>query len=302
MSKNKATTTTASPTPEPDASTALAPVDSADELADLGHELDDAGDGLGEIDRDDIRIPSRMLNCRRLDENKRPIPDDVYYDTVTQTQSREIRAAFVLRHKAKRYDYYDNEAKRTRLVCRSSDRITGTLNHDDGSTSTRPCKGCPDDQWYTDDEGKRRKHCSPVSNMFAVDLATRQPFVVRYKRTSLPALKTYLQRYHLGRRPLAGRMGNYPLYVFELVLGAQMSHDGTHAIPVLTKVGRLPLDVIKGLEQSSKALEEYVRSGSNLERIDDADTSDSGDTSFDPDSFKSNEPGDKYVDNDKAKD
>lgn len=301
MSKNKAASPT--PTPEPVEASALAPVDSADELAGLGLD-DDAGDGLGEIDRDDIRISSRMLNCRKLDENKRPIPDDVYYDTVTQATTREIRAAFVLRHKAKRYDYYDNEAKRTRLVCRSSDRITGTLNNDDGSTSTRPCKGCPDDQWYTDDEGKRRKHCSPVSNMFAVDLATRQPFVVRYKRTSLPALKTYLQRYHLGRRPLAGRMGNYPLYVFELTLGAQMSNDGTHAIPVLTKVGRLPLDVIKGLEQSSKALEEYyVRSESNLERIDDADTSDSGDTSFDPDSFgKSNEPGDKYVDTDKAKD
>jgi hypothetical protein len=221
------------------AAEALAPVSTpttsgADELAGLDMPTD-ADDGLGEASGEDLKIATKLLNMKGVGADGRKIPEDEFYDTIDQNTVRELDAVFLYLHKTNLYSVYDNAEGRTKTVCRSFDRVTGTM--DDGTE--RPCKGCPDDQWYTED-GKRRKNCGPVYNVAALDRSTRMPFWFRFKRTSLPVFKQHLQRHHLGRRVVNGKRENYPLYAFQVTLRAKMSDDGKYALPLIERGNVLP--------------------------------------------------------------
>jgi hypothetical protein len=235
----------------PEGSAALATA-AHDELAGIGMDFED--DGLSQVGPEDIRIAAKVLNMKGVDEKGRKLPEDAYYDTVDETVKEKIDAVFLHMHKSHLYSFYDQAESRMRIVCRSFDREMGTM--DDGTR--RPCKGCPDAEWRTE-EGKRTRNCSPVSNMFAIDRDTGLPFVVRYKRTSLPIIQSYLQKHHIGRRVLAGgKRVNYPLYCFQVELSCKMSDDGKYALPVITRGPVLSEQEILAHAENARTLRESV--------------------------------------------
>jgi hypothetical protein len=278
MSKSKAA---AVPTPGPAAPSGggsqLTTV-THDELA--GLDMDFGDDGLGQIDREDIKIAAYVLNMKGKGPDGRPLPIDAYYNTVDETQKLRVNAVFLYLHKTHLYSKWNEGEKRTDIVCRSYDRITGTMQ--DGTT--RPCKGCPDFEWRKNAEGKRVRPCGPVYNMFAADRDASRPFVVRFRRTSLPVLKSYLQKHHIGRRIVRGVQSNYPLHVFAVELGAKLSDNGNYAIPTLTRGARLDEAEIAVWRDNAATLREQV-----IPLLDHVETSaaaregdsDEGDTSFD---------------------
>lgn len=226
-----------------------------DELATAGLVVaDDADDGLGEASGEDLKIATKVFNMKGLDENGRQIPADTFYDTVDQTTADELDAVLLYLHKTNVYSYYDNAEGRTRTVCRSWDRVTGTLEADG---SQRPCAGCSDDQWYTED-GKRRKNCGPVYNVAGLDRRSQMPFWMRFKRTSLPPFKQHLQRHHLGRRVVAGKRLNYPLYAFGVKLRCVMSDDGKYALPVIERGDVLAQAEFDQCREAAAAIRENV--------------------------------------------
>lgn len=215
------------------ATDALAPMTptAPDELAQAGLVVaDDADDGLGEAGAEDIRIATKVWNMKGVGADGRKIPEDEFYDTIDQTTTPTLDAVLLYLHKTNLYSEYDNTEGKNRIVCRSFDRVTGTMENG----TTRPCAGCPDDQWYTDG-GKRRKHCGPVYNVAALDRTSQLPFWLRFKRTSLPVFKQHLQKHHLGRRVVGRDRRNYPLYAFGVTLRCRMSDDGKYALPVIER-------------------------------------------------------------------
>lgn len=253
-------------------STSLAPIApptaAGDELAgyaDQGLDLE-GNDGLGETDAQDFRIPSRTLNMKGLGPDGRSIPKDMWYDTLAETLSPEIAAVFIDLHKRNVWSEWNQGEGRSQIICRSDDRVTGTMSD---SGERRPCKGCPDAQWQTLPNGKRGVHCGPVYDVFALDRATLQPFVVRFKRTSLPVIRQHLQRHHLGVRRTPRGMANYPLYAFEVRMTTVMSTDGNYASPVLTRGVVLSVEDMKTAQVTAQSLREYV-----LPRLAQLDTED----------------------------
>lgn len=239
----------------------LATVDELDGL-DLG---DDADDGLGEVDRDDVRIAALAFNVKRTGKDGRAIPPDVFYNTVDEHAVDHVDAAFLLLNKTNQYARFDNSKNENETICRSSDRVTGTMH--DGTK--RPCEGCPDTVWYTNGEGKRACNCAVVYNVFGVDRATEQLFVIRFKKTSLGAIKSHLQKHHIGRRVVGGKRSNYPLYAFGVKLTLKMVGTKiTWAVPVIERTGVLSPDMIRMCAESTKVLHEQV--GAIVERAEQA--------------------------------
>lgn len=250
-----------------------------DELAALDVAAD-AEDGLSEANSEDLKIASKVFNMKGKDANGRQIPADVFYDTIDLTVKLTLHAVLLYLHKTNVYSVYDNADSRTRVVCRSFDRVTGTLQ-DTGQQ--RPCKGCPDDQWYTED-GKRRKNCGPVYNVAGIDRENSMPFWIRFKRTSLPVIKSHLQRHHLGRRIVQGQRVNYPLFAFGVELSCTMSDDGKYALPVIQRGEVLPSAEMASAREAAAAFRENVipmlsASEAQVEAVGAVDTS------FDPESF-----------------
>lgn len=277
----------------PPEGTAIAPASAThDELAVLG-DMQFDNDGLDEIDNTDIRIAAKVFNFKGVDAKGRKIPEDAFYDTVDETVKEKLDAAFLHLHKSNLYSVYDNSESRTRIVCRSYDRKTGTM--DDGTE--RKCEGCPDAVWRTED-GKRTRNCGPVYNMFGVDRETQLPFVIRFKRTSLPVIKSYLQKHHIGRRIVKGKRDNYPLFCFRAELSCKMSDDNKYALPVLTRGEVLGPDEIKSHAENAKFLRENMFG--LLEKTEEqVAASEAPDTTFDPDKF-GGETGNDFVDSSPA--
>lgn len=263
---------------------ATPPTTMLDELATAGIVVpDDADDGLGEASGEDLKIASKVFNMKGVGPDGRQIPADAFYDTVDETVVDTLDAVLLYLHKTNVYSWYDNAENRTKVECRSWDRVTGTMA--DGTT--RPCAGCPDDQWYTED-GKRRKNCGPVYNVAGVDRATQMPFWMRFKRTSLPIFKQHMQRHHLKRRIVNGTRSNYPLYSFAVKLSCVMSDDGKYALPVIERGAVLEQAEFDQCRESAAAIRENViplLTASDAQA--DAATGGGGDpdTSFDPSTF-----------------
>ena len=253
-----------------------------DELAEAGIELDaDAEDGLSEASGEDLKIASKVFNMKGKGADGRKIPEDAFYDTIDQTVKDRINAVFLYLHKSNVYSYYDNEDSRTVIVCRSFDRVTGTLEE---TGEQRPCKGCPDDEWRTEG-GKRKKNCGAVYNVASLDRDTSMPFWLRFKRTSLPVIKTHLQRHHLGRRIVQGKRVNYPLFAFAVDLSCTMSDDGKYALPVIQRGQVLSSGEMHTCREAAAAIKENVIPMLTASDAQVADTVRDADTSFDPETF-----------------
>jgi len=259
-----------------------------DELAELG-DVDLGDDGLGQVDREDIRIAAYTLNMKGKGADGRPYPIDAYYNTVDETTKLRVNAAFLHLHKTNMWSRYNELERRSDIKCRSYDRVTGTM--DNGTQ--RPCAGCPDAEWRRDAEGKRTRNCSPVYNLFAFDRDAQIPFVTRYKRTALPVIKAHLQKHHIGRRIVRGVRSNYPLHVFAVELSARLSDNGNYALPVIARGAVLARAEVEFLRDNARTLREqvipilsHVESNVAASGAGDAgDVVDEGDTSFEPEKY-----------------
>lgn len=241
-------------------------------------------DGLEEIDSSDYKIPALVLNTKATDSNGRSIPADKFFNTVDETAVDTVDAALCLLHKTNMWSVRDDATGKSEIKCRSFDRIQGTM--DNGTI--RPCEGCPDAKWRTDEKtGKRKKNCDTVFNVFAVDRSTNMPFVIRFKKTSTKEIESHLQKHHLGRRLIAGKRFNYPLYSFAVKISAKMKTKGkdSWAVPVLEKGATLAPDEIEAHAANTTELKKSMRSV--LERIETQAEARSAveDTSFDTDKY-----------------
>ncbi len=287
MSKpNKATPAADVPQAATGAQLALA---THDELAELGMSDAELGDdGLAQVDRDDIKIPAYALNVKGKGPDGRPLDFSAYYNTVDETRKLKVNAAFLHLHKSNLYSKWNESQNKTDVLCRSYDRKVGTWVADGHE---RRCEGCQDAEWRRNAEGKRTRNCSPVYNVFAVDRDTSTPFVIRYKRTALPVIKTYLQKHHIGRRVVKGVRSNYPLHVFQCELTSTMSDNGNYAIPIVTRGPVLPAEEIKALAENAKTLREQVLPIlSHVEaQAEASESAADGDTSFEPEKYAADE-------------
>lgn len=270
---------------------------SSGEAVDLlaGHGLDDLEtDGLEEIDQDDIKIPAKVFNFKGQDQDGDPIPANRFFDTIAEETQREIDCALLTFHKTNEWREYDQEKEQSIVRCRSVDRVAGVM---DGGAE-RKCAGCPDAQWAVID-GKRTRRCGPVYNVVGVERLTRQPFIVRFKRTSLTPFQTYLNRYFMGKRIVGGKRQNYPLFAFPTKIALKMDPGGKYAFPVFeTELDAgnrpipLPAEEIRAHAESAAFYREAVLPV--LNRISDQDAGGDAPTSsseaINPDEFSDDAP------------
>lgn len=261
-----------------------------DELA--GLDLDFEADGLGEVGGEDIRIPKKLFNLsgKKGDVLVRP---DQWFDNVEETVADELDLAMVDLTKSNLWQVYDDAEGRNATFCRSYDRITGVMQATKGPLmegQERPCKGCPQSQWRTDDKGKRNRECGPAYDVLAVDRAAGQPCVIRFKRTSLSVIKAYLNRHHINKRVVNGRRASYPLFVFQVTASLEMGDNGKYALPVLTRGDVLTPAEIKAHEETAKVwretiLDDFRRSADAGEEERSADATGGGSEGHDASDF-----------------
>lgn len=271
-------------------STELATVDPAATSALVTHDeldgLDDYGDdGLSQVDGDDLKLSLKIWNMKGIDPvTKRQIPADVFFDTVTETTSEHLDVVLLDLRKSREWREFLEAEKKSVIHCRSADRITGTM--EDGTQ--RYCEGCPEAQWATTDEGKRKQRCGPVYSVAAVEVETQQLCVLRFKSTSLSVIKAHLNRHHLGRRVVAGQRKNYPLFAFKVRLSLKMDSGGLYALPSIERTGICSPDLIRSAAESAKFYRDTL--SKHLDKLAERDVEPAadaggGDTSFDPSQF-----------------
>lgn len=268
-------------------SEALAKVDANDELAVMLDEQELATDGLEEIDGSDIKIASKVFNMKGVDAAGDPIPPNVFYDTIDETTTKELRLVILSLHKTREWSAYDEAQEKNVRHCWSPDRKEGRLQ----SGERRSCSGCPDAQWRSVD-GKRNRNCGDVFNLVSIDLETQTPCVLRCKRTSLKPIELYLNKYFIGRRPLkAGGRGNYPLFAFESHVALEMV-GGKYSVPIFRRGPVRSAEQIRASAEESTFYREVVMP--ELERLSAQDVGEGSavglDTSFNPSDFVDEAP------------
>jgi hypothetical protein len=223
------------------AGTSLATVDgaalataSADEFAVLNG-LDLESDGLDEVGNEDFKIALKVWNFKGTTPDGEPVLPNQFFDTIDETVKKELNLVFLTLHKSKEWREYLEAEGKARVRCRSNDRAMGTM--EDGTE--RPCQGCPDAQWRTDEKGKRGRNCGDVYGVVAIDMDTHQPATLRFKRTSLPVIQSHLQKHHIGKRVVAGQRLNVPLFQYAGRATLKMSDDKKYSIPVLERLAMI---------------------------------------------------------------
>lgn len=266
---------------------ALAVLEGNDELAGVLGDLELDTDGLEETDGSDRRISALVFNFKGTTPDGEPIPANAFFDTVTEEVSKKKRLALLTVHKSNAWSEFDQAEGRTKMRCRSWDRVTGEM--EDGRR--RSCDGCPDKQWRRDpDTGKRSRNCADVHNVVAVDLDDGQPKIIRCKKTSERPWKDYLNRHFFGKRIVNGVRKNFPLFARETVLSLEMVKGGanTYAVPKFEPGQVFSKEEIVFFAESARAYREVhlddvrkVAEGAP----DDGDAPESDPASFDPNEF-----------------
>ena len=286
--------TTAASDPAPDVPTsALVRVPSSDEastlaaLADAGIELG-GDDGLSEVALGDLRTPKQIFNLSRADGVQR-ITKDQFLNTVTRAVSDRLELVLLDMHKTHLYEVYDGN--RNVKYCTSFDRVTGIWQAETGLPlgTERPCKGCPDQVWRTVQDaqsGKKRRMqpCCEVWNVAAFDMQAQEVVMLAFKKTSLGAIKTYVQTHHVNRLVVPGRRpSNIPLCVYRVDVSLEMDKSGNHAVPKFGQPSRLSTSDMRMMHETALGVRETF-----AQRLQAADESarhdvaaDDGDTSFD---------------------
>lgn len=227
-------------------------------LAELSGFFDDVTiNGMEEVGNDDLKIPSKIWNMKGLDEQGKKIPQDTFYDTITEEIQDTVKCVLLLTQKSNRYDYFDNDKDETVLVCSSSDMKTGTMREDGG---VRPCEDCPDSGWFKDENGKPKRKCGPVHTVVAIEKHNQRPFIVRFKKTGLKPFRNHLQKHHWGARVDAeGNRKHIPMFAYECVLSLENHESGKYALPVLNCGNILSREAIMKMAQSAKDYREMMQ-------------------------------------------
>lgn len=250
--------------------------DAGDKLAGYDAPLE-SDDGLGGVSASDIKLANLAPNVKKLDKTGRQVPADVLYNSLDESARSEVNAVFLLRRKSNDYSRFVEADSRYERVCSSRDQVTGIMH--DGTR--RPCHGCPDAEWRTAADGKRSRNCSEIHRIIGVDRDSQQLFSMRFRRTSLPVLEQHLAKHHIGRRIVANKRGNYPLYAFGVKLGAKMAGPkATYALPTIEHTGTLPAEEFTMCKASSEALAAQIDQVLDHAERSDADDSQGGDASF----------------------
>lgn len=266
-----------------------APIAIVDELNGIMG-VDGFDDGLGEIEASDVKLAALVFNMKGVDRSGDPIAPNVFFNTLEETTTKKVSLVLLQLHKSHHYSEFDNAKNETVTHCRSFDRVTGTMA--DGGT--RACNGCPHQEWRSV-EGKRKRDCAEVWNMFGVDRNTQTPVVIRFKKTSQPAIKDYLNKFHIGKRiaVVGGKQKrvNMPLFAFTCEASLKMDDTGKYAVPVLERGEVLPKEEIQAYAVESENVRAYMEKalGQVEAKVTAAEGgSGEGDASFDTDAFKGN--------------
>lgn len=226
--------------------TALATIDADAALAELSDFFDEVGvDGLEDFSGEDIKLAVLLWNLRpnTKDKSGEGMRKDRFFNTVTEESCDSIDLVFLVSKKTKRYDRFDNALDKTIVLCESRDRITGTTRaHPDIAENTeRPCKGCPDDGWFTNADGNPVRRCGEVHNLVAIERLTQRPIAIRFKKTGLKPWRQYASAYHYGGRVKLDKSGrkvraNVPLFCYVVRLSLKLAENGNYATPIFEPV------------------------------------------------------------------
>lgn len=226
--------------------------------------------GLEEVDAEDLRFAVKVWNMRsQRPDGQGLFQVNEFFDTLTETTSKELNCVFVTLHKTNDYSYYDNDKSETVRVCTSYDRQHGTLRVVHPYTKqpeglVRACETCPDAQWRKDDKGKNVKNCSTVYGVIAIELDAGgnpvAPFMIRFKRTSLAAFKNHMQKHHIKRRRdnKTGRMVDVPLFAYPVRITLQADPKGQFATPVIERGELLSRDFVMHCADRAKDYREMA--------------------------------------------
>lgn len=302
MAKTATATTKTDTAPTASENAALAtPTPSALVGTDVLGGLDLGGTtGLEETDASDFRLASITLNFSKKIGDDVP-PKSAWVNTVTEEVSKDKTVVLLVLHKSRAWSEFV-QGEGTKRHCSSWDMKTGTMENG----TQRPCEGCPDAQWRTEN-GKRSRRCGEIHNVVALERATGDLVMIRAKKTGLDPWKTFLNKFFLGKRVVDGKRTNVPLFAFETKLSAetQESKSGTYAVPVFDLVrdanGRpnvLAPEELRYFAETARGVRElYLDRVREVADGDDAH-SDAGaaDTSFE---YGAN-AGDRFADPNKA--
>jgi hypothetical protein len=256
------------PTGNGHAALAASPEDDPAALAELLDSFDFGdNDGLKETDAEDLRLPVIVWNMKGRDERTQKLRQlDEFYDTLNETYTKELRCAFIHLHKTNAFTRFNQESNANVIHCSSNNRVIGRLRtvHPDlgiAEGTERPCESCPDKDWYRNEKGKNVRNCDTVYAVFGVhldpDLKPTEGFLLRFKRTALPAFKAHMQRHHLNKRPLPnGKRGNVPLFAFEVTMRLEVDKGGNFAVPVIERGRVLPRATLVHLAEELKFFSE----------------------------------------------
>ena len=188
--------------------------------------------GTEEMGAEDVRLPTWLLNSKKEDASTgRACPEDVFWNTVTETGKERLRLVILSNHKSR---IWREEDANNELVirCRSWDTVEGETD----SGERRRCAGCPDYQWRTDEKGKRFRRCTDVHNILAMDRETREIGVLKVKTTAIRGWRDYYQQFFHKKRakkvvdPKTGKtktaIVDVPFFAAETVVEAMKKTGG----------------------------------------------------------------------------
>lgn len=253
-------------------------VNALSELSDFFDSVDI--DGMEEVGGEDIKLAVKLFNMGGLDAGGNQRRKNTFFDNLTEETQETIGCVFLITQKTHRWDEYDNDKKKTNVLCDSPDRISGKLRE---NGEIRPCKDCPDTGWFNDEDGKPFKKCGEVHNVVSIERLTQRPFLIRFKKTALKAWRNYLMQNHYGARRTANGRGNIPLFAFECHLSTKMDDSGNFALPVFERGQVLTKDEMNNMYENAKGylemMAEVVKHADVVESKHTADERDSGLTS-----------------------
>lgn len=276
--------------PDPTLRSALVRASSADDaavLAMLGEAgIDTSASGLSEVELTDLKTPYKLWNLKKADGVAR-IAQDQFLDTLDRAVSNQLNLVLLDVHKTHLYERFNSKEQRNETQCKSFDRITGIWQADG---HPRPCKGCPDFTWRNtvgaDGQSKREQPCAEVWNVAAFDLDAQRVCLLKFKRTSLDAIKMYSQAHHVGRLPAgkSGQRGDIPLCVYRVRVTLEMHKSGNYAVPKLERGALLAAADVRVMHETAGGVRDTFEA--RMRAADESAAGDvvpdgGGDTSFD---------------------
>ena len=229
-----------------------------------------ASRSLDEVAPEDRIIPHECYNVK-IKAGDEWVAPDVFFNTVSETTTKEIAAALLFLKKTRKYSTFSEDAG-TKLVCKSLDMQNGQWQDPE---ETRSCETCPFQKW-----GKDRKPpaCKEVWNFVGVNLATGEPFLVSAKGASIKPVKAFLNTHFIGK---LGGGAHLPLYVYRTRLRLDRP-KGTYSILAPEIGDAFNADEITRWDDMCQKLASHVAASLDREDepADDQAGGDSGESSW----------------------